>query len=46
MHNNSRGLVINFTANVEGIAYLYVRLVVVDGNGNAIIITIIINVYR
>jgi len=46
MHNNSRGLVINFTANGEGIAYLYVRVLVVDGNGNAILITIIINVYR
>lgn len=46
MHNNSRGLVLNFTANGEGIAYLYVRVLVVDGNGNAILITIIINVRR
>ena len=43
---NSRSLILNFTANGEGIAYLYVRVLVVDGNGKAILITIIINVRR
>ena len=44
LNDNSRGLVINFIANCEGVARLQVRVVVIGGGGRDIIINIIINV--